>query len=469
MNKIKLSISNTTDVDYKKVILRKFFNMVFISEDGKKLSIYTAVVFGGMASGEIDQEGRMIPVYGDNPCKLRFHYSVNDASPDKIEFLDVTKSFWDQEDYIKEVWGQCEHLNEQSDAVQRMNKLYPGKGISTTGSVPDDGFYFFSQNDKGNTHRFVVQIGRFKANKDYFELNTYDAKDGLECLNWINTTLYLKDSILDVNKRIKFEIELGKEENTDSFYTPDFTWYFAPPSGFQVDISKAKVSVGKYKDQMNLVQEVSDDTTVLFKEWEDKERIEERKKARVNFKEYTSECKEQKLSNAHRVEVCLNFLNPKRSGNRQFLMGMLAGFLLAFSADKTRMNDYYRCINQACNCIESSCRCERYCDLLSIVFPIVVLCAYISIILRPNNCLPKKQKRRHVILKIVRITAVIFAVFHAFYIYVLWPVFDANNWIRSCQLNWSIILALCIGSILGNLIYIIYCLGFRKISVYDQI
>lgn len=467
MDTIVLRITNTTDVDYKKVILRKFFNMIFISEDGKKLSVYTAVVFGGMASGVIDQEGRMMPDYNKkNSCKLRFQYSVNNMKPDKYEYLDISDSFWEQEKYIKEVWGDCNRLSGQSDAVGMLNILYPGKDINTTGSVPNDGFYAFTQKDKGYSHTFVVQKGNFRTQDDYFELDTHGATDGLECLNWINSTLYLKESLLDSNKRVKFVIELGRGKS-DCFYTPDFTWYFAPPSGYQVDISKAKVSVGKNKDQMNLVQEVSDDTTVLFSEWEEKERIEERKKARINFKDYTSEYKEHKLSDAHIVEVCLGFLNPRRSGNQQFIMGLLAGFLLAFSADKTRMNDYYLCIKKVCSCSAGNCSCKSYSNFLSVIFPIVVLCAYTSIILNPDICLPKKMKRRHKALQALRIMSAVFACVLAIYIYVFWPVFNGNNLIHDCTINWLIVLILVICSILFSLLYIIYCLAFRKISIYN--
>ena len=50
---IRLKISNVNDVEYEKIVLRKFFNMVFFSEDGKKLIIYTATVLA-----ECMREGR---------------------------------------------------------------------------------------------------------------------------------------------------------------------------------------------------------------------------------------------------------------------------------------------------------------------------------------------------------------------------------------------------------------------------
>ena len=63
MPHIRLRIFNPNNVQYEKIILRKFFNMVFFSEDGKKLTIYTATVFGGMQNGQEIKEGKLIPEY----------------------------------------------------------------------------------------------------------------------------------------------------------------------------------------------------------------------------------------------------------------------------------------------------------------------------------------------------------------------------------------------------------------------
>lgn len=112
MIKIRLKISSVNDTTYKQVVLRKFFNMVFFSADGKKLTIYTATVFGGMHEVSGSQEkGKLMPKYEKAGCILRFEYEIDnlrETGKEKlsIKFVNLTESFCKQTKYIEKVWGR---------------------------------------------------------------------------------------------------------------------------------------------------------------------------------------------------------------------------------------------------------------------------------------------------------------------------------------------------------------------------
>lgn len=53
---VTFSIRNVTDDLVKTVMLRKFFQMVFVGNDRKSLHIYTATVLGGAQAGKVSKE-----------------------------------------------------------------------------------------------------------------------------------------------------------------------------------------------------------------------------------------------------------------------------------------------------------------------------------------------------------------------------------------------------------------------------
>ncbi len=89
--------------------------------------------------------------------------------------------------------------------------------------------------------------------------------DGIEYMNWVKSEIQLPESMF--YKRFSFEIVFSDSEKV-TYYTPDFTWYFAPPEGYKVDKETAELNVGNSKNSRNCVQSVADDTTVHFYEWE---------------------------------------------------------------------------------------------------------------------------------------------------------------------------------------------------------
>lgn len=473
MAHITLKISNPNNVQYEKMILRKFFNMIFFSEDGKKLSIYTATVFGAMQKGQDVQDGKLIPRYIKNTkCTLKFQYEFDDEQV-TISFQDLTESFWAQKEFIEGVWGTCKELSGQAEVNDQLAKLY--SDITGQISMSDDKTIFYVlEKGKPASHEFIATYGNFTAKpgeNSYTLQSDSDVHDGLEYANWIKSEILLPQSIF--NKCSEFEIVLEHTEN-GVYYTPDFTWYFAPPEGYRVDKETAEVDIGNEKGIRNNVQTMAEGTTIYFKEWKNTELIAERKKARVDLKEYTSAPESHKLSDKKKIKVKLTITNPNHGANKQFFIGLIIAFLLAFCADKTRMNDFYACLQQTCSCLETKgvCYCQNFSNFFSLFFPLVVLAAYVSLMFRLNICVPLTRGRKYYFYYICKILGIALAAILIIYTFGLWMVLGAatmSKIIKTCTVNWIIISILAITSFLLNIIYILYCTKKRKKKFFDNL
>lgn len=472
MINIRLKISNVNNRVYKQVILRKFFNMVFFSADGKKLTIYTATVFGGM-SNQNQKDEKLIPTYEKKmECTLKFQYEIKDAEA-SIQFSDLTESFCKQTNYIESVWGKCEKIENQKTANDKLMALY-SIGLDNI-NMSNDPIYYISELGKTAAHEFIAICGEFKEgdtqDSSYRLRSRTESLDGIEYINWVKSEICLSQNV--INKRFIFEIIF---ENSDSvvYYTPDFTLYFAPPQGYQVDKETAKVDVGSIKGNRNYVQSLADETTVCFREWKDKELINERKKVRVDLKEYTSSVKEHKLSEQGNITVELEIINPNHDTNKQFFVGILIAFLLAFCADKTRMNDFYSCLQRGCDCLKSEaglCYCERFSNMFSIVFPVVMLFVYVAWNFKIKSCVPEEKQGLYKFYCCIKFIGIGAAGFLMIYTFILWMVIEPKFMRRyiNCACNWYIIGALTGISLVCNVMYVIYCTKFRKKKFFDNL
>lgn len=281
-------------------------------------------------------------------------------------------------------------------------------------------------------------------------------------MNWIRTTITLKEKILDQKSKILFELYLPEKSN---FCTPDFTWYFAPPSNSIVDNENAFLTIGDSKAEQNRISSVADSTTVDFNEWVTRERIDERKKARINFRDEIS--KDFYCLSGKKTSVKISFLNPKRHGNTQFIIGLIVAFLLSFCSDKTRLDSCLKHMNDYCGC--TNCKCEVLYNALGIVFPILIIVSFVSILFSQKRCLPRDGKTKNIILIFLRWTGIVTTLLLILYVFVIWLVFPhiTNYLTINCVVNKKIILSLIISSVLSNLTYTVYCGHFRKNKIID--
>lgn len=466
---ITLTISNGSNQAHPAILLRKFFAMVFIEPSGKKLNIFIATVFGGVADDEKMRDGFPLVNYDKGPdksCYLDFKFQSKILAKDGCHVENITDSFCSQRKMIKKVWGDAdgpdigEYTNER-DVASKLEELYfdlyqPGEAKVSL----DPAHRTVYEITKGDpfTHRCLAVQGQytpFRQDEPGYSLEVPIKVDGLEAINWVKTELTLSEKILD--QRLRFAIELGANQ---TFYAPDFTWYFAPPPGSAVNENTAFLTLGNDGREIpNNIQNVRDDTTVLFQEWMDLD-IENRRKARVQLKLLDQwQSPFTALSDAKRIAVSFETLDPQKENNRQFMVGLILAFILAFCSDKTRINDFYTCLQKFCQCTstDKTCTCQTLCNWISILAPFVVLITFYVYAYNPKVCLPPSWKERHhywwLCLRLLRIVSFVSFGVLAVYVFGLWPV--ATHIIGrfiSCSLNrWIIIVLFFVNLLVSSL------------------
>ncbi|MCI9141091.1 MAG: hypothetical protein HFH87_00545 [Lachnospiraceae bacterium] len=482
MDEIRLKISNPINMTYKKILLRKFFYMVFISADGKKLDVYIATVFGGITQDitELDKIYSSVQHDPQDACSLEFAFFTpeNDGKLiEKVSFTNLTDSFCQQPQWIGKVWGACESYTDQKSIAELLKKTYPslypsGKGEANIDMNASPKIYYIKKGDKPS-HICIADKGRYEdvsePSRHRYAYKLYNQNkgkkiDGLEIMNWIKADITLSSNILKEPVLFSVELEQGK------IITPDFTWYFAPPAGYVVS-ENSSVRIGEKgmaKEEKNAIQGVMDETTVLFSEWDKSPlSIKERKKSRVLFK--AAPVKDiDNLSEDTVLAVALYMTSPQEPTNRQFWIGLIIAFLLSFCSDKTRINDYYSCLKLSCTCVENACFCEYVCNALSILSPILLLCTFFTFIMSPQKCFPPDAPKWTVCFKVCRICGFVFTALLMVYVFGLW--FLVPVWLISfisCRLNIWILGLLFFLAAIANIVYLIYCLGKLKRKIFN--
>ena len=457
--KINLTISNINNHEFNTILFRKFFNMVFIEPKGKILQIYTATIFTG-AEQSNSQSQCPIPKASINKCGLNFLYDISGA--EKINFEDITNSLVAQCDHLGKVWYHCEKLMNQNDISNKLNDLYLGN-YTVPPMNPDKHFLFIQEPTTNNkSYCCVASEGEFahSPNENNYSLFC-GVYSGIEAINWVKTTITMSDSVL--NKNISFKISFA---GNDTFYTPDFTWYFAPPTNYIVDGNCTEVIVGGISEK-NGIASVAERTTVAFKEWVNEEKINERNKSRVI-------CLKQLIKSdltyltKNTIQVDLTFVNPLKHVNRQFFMGLIIAFALSYCSDKTRLNDYLICIKKYCTCIKPMCDCANLNNLQGVVFPALILLSFISSIFRGKTCLPIINWKR-IILILFKCVGIIATILLMIYVFILWLIIPdlVNQVVTNCVTNKKVIISLMSTGFIGNVTYILYCIFRRKRNVMD--
>lgn len=456
---INLTISNVNNEKFTTILLRKFFNMVFIDPKGKILHIYTATIFTGAEQGTSNSQCPL-PKASDTKCRLDFSYDVLEA--EEISFDNITDSLVTQYDQLDKVWYHCEKLTSQNDISKKLNDLY-----SKNYKVPsmDQGKHFLfiqAPTTNDNSYCCVANEGEYECLSEENKYSLYCGEySGVEAINWIKTTIVMPDSVL--NKNICFKITFVGSEK---FYTPDFTWYFAPPTNYIVDGNCTEVKVGGTSEK-NGIASVAERTTVDFKEWVDTEKINERNKSRIICLKELIKGDLTYLTN-NTIQVDLTFINPLKHVNRQFFMGLIVAFALSYCSDKTRLNDYLSCIKKYCTCTESMCDCANLNNLQGVVFPGLILLSFISSIFRGKTCLPITNWKK-IVLILFKSTGIIATILLMIFVFVLWLIIPdlVNRVVTSCETNKILIISLMSTGFIGNIIYILYCIFRRKRNVMD--
>lgn len=484
--KIGLTIINQNDADYPAVILRKFFNMIFVNADGKTLDIYTAIVFTGTKETSLITGTNSLPIpfcmgKSKNPCKIKFSYTVKKDGKNLdypgnvkgLEFMNMTDRLFCQKKCVENVWGNCTAIGTQKEVESKLKSLYPTLASPT--GLPDVSkppVWYIDEKEKGSTHVFLASGSKFSCTENSYTLSGGECS-GVEATSWVKTTLTLPKGVSPIlDKQICFTVEFK-----GTFFTPDFTWYFAPPTNYVVDKDLSEVVCDK-RHEKNLFSDLSGDTTITFEEWTRDQDISSRKMTRVQFQLLITA--EQTGLSDKLFEIKTAFCNPSEHANMQFILGLVVAFLMSFCSDKTRLNDYLRCVQKFCTC-GKNCVCGNVVNALGFFFPILIILAFLSIVFRRKVCMPLQLEVKHRFLLFCKWAGLAATILLSIYVFIVWLVLPVGTLqgffhflleqvhftVPVCEMNRNIIVGLITIGLVGNAVYLIYHIGYKKRRMID--
>lgn len=287
---ITYKIHNSTSQLVKTVMLRKFFQMTFVSDDRKSLHIYTATVMG--ASPDVYNDGSngqdrkatgfLSSLEQVKPFRMRFEFAV--ATNDHNEVLNITHeditecqkdSFLKEEECIRQVWGsRCSiFTDDQVKICGCLDKLYREAGQTEKLSILESEKdltaklagrkLLWTEQQKGGMENALFNslslAGRFEkveeppvprkrdaiSYRSAYTINSptdLTVPDGMELVNWVLTTIQFKYPFSE--EELNYVI---KKDNIDAsscvLLCPDFTWYFAPPVKSFIDSRNSMVEL----------------------------------------------------------------------------------------------------------------------------------------------------------------------------------------------------------------------------------
>lgn len=289
---ITFNICNVAAGLVETVILRKFFQMVFVGNDRKTLNIYTATVLGGCSDSVKtgDEENRSETKYISRLDKLEqfcvkfgFVVSGNDDN-DVVSIISTNvteeeQGFLSQVDCIQQVWGpECEvlynnqpelkekfgHINSNEPSpeclailaqnkilwIQDSNKEHEQglSAIAIIGGFFVENYERHKANNEEVHHRSLLNDGNEKAFYRIEVPKEVKLCEGIELLNWVKTTICFKHRLHDQN--LNFCIKKEMNDKT-KFIAPDFTWYFSPPVKSFISYESSSVEVSWQKKNDN--------------------------------------------------------------------------------------------------------------------------------------------------------------------------------------------------------------------------
>lgn len=337
-------ITNVNSNTIKKVILRKFFQILFISEDFKQIDIYSAIIAGGGNSDNISELS--------SDFALRFEFSAENSK--QISSQNITKSFFSQLACVKGIWGKdSEIINKQDIFVQHLSEVFKSEidngkfqiKESETSLSSQHTVVYISDPKKTAERTYLTALakaGEVILDNEKFTISANVSKDnpfhhGIELINWIKTTMAF-DTPINENEFVEYRIEL--EPGDGRYFLPDFTFYISPPPNYLVEsdtaIVKRSFIDGQDKSESNMIQSVGRADQLYYSQWKDDHHIESRRMSRLIPKSMLSEINKPSPYKSLSIRFTVN--NPSKQPIIFFILGVLLSSALAFGSDFTRMS-----------------------------------------------------------------------------------------------------------------------------------
>lgn len=326
--KITCSIQNNSGGSHDKLLIRKFFQIVFIENELDKVTIYTAIVLG---DGTGDSPFSKL----DAQFEVGFSFGSEDST---ITHEDITSKFLEQPDRIRSVWGKdCDLLKTQRDKSDILKQVLPDTESVDNKYISNDDYLYIEQKKDARIDSLLKSIahkGCFATDASQFSIKAdSNFHVGVETVNWIKTS-------------VKFKKNLKQDDlmEYDFFFDPkialipDFTFYISPPTNCIVDADSATVTYQKTdettKTESNLISPVARAEQCYFNEWKKYHYIGSKKMSRLVIKNFTNPYEPATL---RKIDMKFNIINRNASANIQFIIGILLSAFIALGTDFTRL------------------------------------------------------------------------------------------------------------------------------------
>ena len=359
------------------VLLRKFYQVVFVNEDLKKISIYTTTIIGKISENNAfltsdkknsnqSEDNDFIDTEFDEKLCIRIRFQAIDRSKKtksdslkktksdslkKITHEDMTHDFYKQESVIKTIWGKnSEYIRDIGTKREELERIFGISGENLENcDFSENAYLFLDQHERSNTlYSFSEKGAFFNDNTDNSifhlkynisneeKMNKSKSFHAGEMFHAVKTTIEFKE-ILDI-KDLNFIIKLD-DDNGNEYYLPDFTYYLIPPYRYEINKDKTILEYynnGDFMDnELNPLPEVKKNNVAYFKTWIDKENIESKNvyKLRSSIQKY-----QKKYFNG-KNEIKLNVVLSRidRKADIHFILGFIISIFLSYGLDSGRI------------------------------------------------------------------------------------------------------------------------------------
>lgn len=364
--RISLEATTTIKAEEKYTLnIDKFFNMLFINQNGREIHNYNAMVFSMQ-----DSSGNSIPVQID--CTFSGHLSY--------ETKNITQSLFDQCKKLEQIWNKIEKT--------------------------DDGFVIV----KSDGERIEVRPCSFASSLNgYIIGNNSQVSNTTSCGSWTYSKMMMNSSI--INQRFDFKIVFEQPDNV-SVNCPDYMWYACIPNEIECDFTDMNISFDDGETLLtNQISQLNPNTPLPMNEWIENENILYSKRCRMRFKGQDLPCLDKKKNILVRFRIKEHH---DTHGNRQFFTGILVAFLISFFADFTRNSeilDQYYFFDSIMGV-----------QLLSVLFPICVISSYIFIITPFAKIISQYSSKLKKLIRFIHITGLFCSIFCPVSIVVIYPI-----------------------------------------------
>lgn len=446
--RLVLSAIKSDYLKYGTVMFTKFFNMIFIGEDGQSLNIYTAVIFSARP------EKNILPIdFYSTPRQssdenTEFKIKLQYDGVKCAKFSNLTDSFISQAEILKQIWGCCTII-EEAQLSEIDKKTYISKGLGKALCIANNN----TSNGKG-----IVAI---KSNFEILsEQNSYtlSAQTGNEheYISWIKAEIQLEKPI--IGDRFSFRIDFNFDINNWTIYCPDYTWYICTPQVYSNEPNEMLVQFADKKVRKNMMQPLNDQSALNLQEWLFQENINKCRRCRLLYAKQKEP--QMTLKNSITIEMFIDYAYD-RHGNKQFFEGLIVAFLISYVADWTKLVEILKIAN-----ITS----ETVVYLYSFLFPITVIEIFlVSIvplrIVEQKINLPYKKKT----LELLKFSAIVTGALGLFLFFCVIPILSIVSTVNINSAWTYIVCCMCFLSIFLSMVYFLVIKKYRGISIYNYL